>query len=89
MADGDALARDAVVLDRARLVNAQADGVLGGQEGIEPAVGSAHSEQRAAHDAVGVPVDEVVEGVARGDGDGGDRVGERKGLRDEGLEGLG
>ena len=71
-----------------RLVDAQADGVLGGGERVEPAVGPAHGEQRAAHDAVGVPVDEVVEWVARGDGDGGDRVREREGLRDEGLEGL-
>ena len=34
-----------------------------------PTVGPADSEQRAAHDAVGVPVDEVVAGVGAVDGE--------------------
>mmetsp|Transcript_6533 Transcript_6533/g.16145 ORF Transcript_6533/g.16145 Transcript_6533/m.16145 type:complete len:233 (-) Transcript_6533:1170-1868(-) len=55
---------------------------------MHPTVGPAHSEQRAAHDAVGVPMDEVVAGVGAVDGEASDRVGEREELCGEGLERL-
>ena len=76
-AGGEAAAR-AQVLNGRGLVDSEADGALGRGERVQPAVGPAHREQRAAHDAVRVAVHEVVERVGRGDAQRGDRVRERK-----------
>ena len=88
MAERERLARDAERLDRRRLVDGEADRILGRGQSVEAAVGAADGEEGAADDAVGVAVDEVIARVARGDGDGRHRVRERKAFRDERLEGL-
>eukprot|EP00964_Phaeocystis_antarctica_P095156 scaffold61712_cov69-Phaeocystis_antarctica.AAC.2 len=53
-------------------------GRLGTRERVHPAIGPADGEQRASHDPVRVPVDEVVAGVGAVHGEAGDRVGERE-----------
>jgi hypothetical protein len=54
----------AVYLDGGSLADGEADCRLGGDERREAAVRPADGEQHAARDAVRVPVDKVVEGVA-------------------------